>query len=192
MVSLGARHYLLRVTRVPPAFSVGFSLHQTREGGQMYLSKSLAFVYLWYLFGAGEGSVLVLPSQKCATVGAFMRLFTAVPVTMCGPHGTNWKRVEMAKSKCTEESLNGKWQDTISLSTDHGWQMAIQTTQWKEETFTTHLLLPHNPSFQKELHNQFVETLWKGNLKNNFREVVKKTRYFYGQADRKGVVIFSK
>ena len=103
----------------PSRFFRWFFPHQTLG----YLSRSLAFVYLWYLFGAGEGSVLVLPSQKCATVGAFMRLFTAaaVPVTMCGPHGTNWKRVEMAKSKCTEESLNGKWQDTVSLSTDHGW-----------------------------------------------------------------------
>ena len=87
-----------------------------------YLSRSLAFVYLWYLFGAGEGSVLVLlqkykSAQLYCWVVCFHEAFhhhhlPTLPMTMqpaTGPtengwqwqnwNETNWPRVWMESFK---------------------------------------------------------------------------------------------
>ena len=89
-----------------------------------YLSRSLAFVYLWYLFGAGEGSVLVLLEYKlyCGVL-CFHEAFhhhhlPTLPMTMqpaTGPteNGWQWQNLNAPKKVWMEY-----WQDTISLLTD--------------------------------------------------------------------------
>ena len=115
-----------------------------------YLSRSLAFVYLWYLFGAGEGSVLVLLAYKSAQQYCWVLCFheafhhhrlPTLPMTMqpaTGPtengwqwqnwNETNWPRLWM-------ESFKTPFGYQVQLTKDQRWNSLLRIMKdiWKSE-----------------------------------------------------------